>query len=147
MLLNTWELVNTWEIPVVVVPADDAQGGGFWDDFETELRRRKDEKARRLREKKKARKVKDKIERQLYLAERELESEQARKAELARINRLVARNQDFIYNLDNPLIANYMEEALAEQTFSKMERLERTLARIKEEEDFLMVATQIILDA
>lgn len=148
MLLNAWELVNTWNIPEVASEEESNSGGyEFWLQWEQEFERRKHEKARKLRLKRKAKKIAAKLDRELYLAERKLEEEESRKAELARVNRLVSNNRDFIYSLENARIEKAMVEALERQTFSTMERLERELSRLKEEEDFLLMATQIIMEA
>lgn len=146
MLLNTWELVNTWNIPKVV--SDEEPSGGyisFWDDFERELDRRRREKQLRLKRKQKAKQIADKLTREIYLEERKIEEEEARRAELARINRLAAQNQDFIVALN---LERSLYESLERQTFSTMERLERELMKAKrEEEEFLFIAAQILLGA
>jgi anion-transporting ArsA/GET3 family ATPase len=147
MLLNTWELVNTWNIPKVV--SDEQPSGGyteFWDKFAEELERRKEEKRLRLKRKRKAKKIADKLTRELYLEERKIEEEEARRAELARINRLAAQNQELISGTSERM-RYVLAEALERQTYSTMERLERELAKMREEEDFLLMAAQIIMEA
>ena len=148
MLLNTWQLVNTWEIPAVV--SDEQPSGGYWEqyaeDYEEERRRKETERKARKRARRKAQKIKDQIERQIALEFRREEEELARKAELARFNRLVARNKSAIIELGNDRLVMVMEEALKLQTFSKMERLERELTQMYEEEEFLMLAAQILVN-
>lgn len=130
-----------------VVEEQNSGGYSLWIKFEQEQLRREDERKRQAIAKKKALKIKKKIDRELALAERKLEEEVSRKAELARINRLVAANQDYILSLENAKIELAMVESLERQTFSTMERLERELTKVKEEEDFLLMATQIIMEA
>ncbi|GAG42792.1 unnamed protein product, partial [marine sediment metagenome] len=128
------------------VAVDDAASGGFWDDFERELTRRQKDKKERLKRKEKAKKLADKLHRELALAERAIEDEAERKAELARINRLVANSQQRIIALGSERLNMVMAEALERQTFSTMERLERSLIQVREEEQFLLMATQILVN-
>ena len=144
MLLNVWNSLNSWEAEVA--EEETFSGGYFWVKYEQEQYRREDERKRRLRAKRLARKIKKKIDRELALAERAIEDEEARKAELARINRLVAQNKDVIISLDNARLEKAMFEAIEKQTFSTMERLERELAKVREEELFLLMATQILIN-
>ena len=131
------------------ITAEQNSGGytSFWDDFERELNRRKKEEKRRLKRKKKARKIPDELTRQLYLAEREIEAEEARRAELARLNRLSAENRAFVAGLKDGMELVLLA-ALERQSYSTMERLERELLQAKkEEEEFLLMASQILLQA
>jgi hypothetical protein len=143
MLLNTWELVNTWNIPEVVSDEVSPTGGWIYR-WEEENRRRSEEAARRAKDKKKALKIKKQLDRELALAERAIEEEEARRAELARINRLAAEYQDEIISI-YPKMERALTEALERQTYSTMERLERELRKAYEEEEFLMIATQILM--
>lgn len=132
---------------VVTEPAADAATGGWWYGYEGELLRRRRDEEERERKAKKAKKIADKLDRELALAERAIEEEESRKAELARMNRLVAQNRATIEAFGSARLDQAVAEALAEQTFSKMERLERELREIYEEEQFLLEATRIILNA
>ena len=144
MLLNTWELVNTWQITEAV--PEENSGGYLWVRYEQERYRREEERRKRREALRKAKRIKEKLHRELAIAERRIEEEAARKAELARINRLVADNKLAIIELDNQKLIMSMNEALERQTFSTMERLERELGRVWEEEEFLMMATQILVN-
>jgi hypothetical protein len=121
-------------------------GYEFWDDFAAELERRKREKERRRKAREKAKRIQDELDRELALAQRALEEEEARIAELARINRLVANNKSAIIDMGNPKIIRSMNEALERQTFSTMERLERELNQMYEEEAFLLQAALILVN-
>ena len=138
-----------FDFPTPVEEVEERSGGytPFWDDFERELNRRKKEEKRRLKRKEKSRKIPDELTRQLYLAEREIEAEEARKAELARLNRLAAENQEFVVGLKDGM-DRVLFESLDRQTYSPMERLERELIKArKEEEEFLLMAAKILLEA
>jgi len=127
-------------------PEQPSGGYEFWDDFDRELQRRKRRRAKRIRDREKAKRIADKLTRELALAERALEEETARKDELARINKLVSDNRPAIEQMGSERLALVMREALESQTFSKMERLERELTQMREEEMFLLMATQILIN-
>ena len=123
------------------------KGGGFvWGWYDYEQARRDKGREQRAQDKLDAQAIKEKLHRELALAERALEAEAARKAELARLNRLVAKNQGFIKSFGSDRLDFVMAEALEKQTFSKMERLERELGNLREEEMFLMQATIILVN-
>jgi hypothetical protein len=143
MLLNTWELVNTWNITAAVI--DRPTGGyDFWDEFARELDRKKREKAKRIAAREKAKRIQDELLR--ALEERLIEEDEARKAELARVTRLVAEGRDAIIQIGDERLIFIMEDALQRQTFSAMERLERVLTQMHEEDMFLLMATQILVN-
>lgn len=118
--------------------------GGFWFDYDRERARRDRERKRRLEEEEKAQHIKNELDRALAIAQRELEAEDARKQELARLTEIVK------YNIDNlPVsekVVGYAREAIKKQTYSVMERLERELKKAKEEEDFILKAAEILLN-
>jgi hypothetical protein len=145
MLLNTWELVNTWNIPQVIEDAVANTGGwGQW--FDYEQHRKNEAKREREEEKRQAKQIADELHRELALAERAIEGETARKDDLARLSKLVEKHQKSIIELDNPRLTFVMKEALERATFSKLERLERELGIMREDEEFLMQATLILLN-
>jgi len=146
MLLNTWQLVNTWEIPGVVSDEQPSGGYEFWIKFEQEQLRKEEERRRQIAARRKAKKIAAKLDRELALEQRKIEADLARKAELARINRLVANYHDVIIDMGSPVIIRAMEQALEFQTFSKIERLERELTRMNEEELFMLICTQILVN-
>jgi len=120
--------------------------GGVWQWYDREQARRDNERKQRAQDKLDAQAIKEKLDRELALAERAIEAEDARKAELARLNRLVSKNQDFIKSFGSERLDFVMAEALEKQTFSKMERLERELSLMREEEQFLLMAVQILVN-
>jgi hypothetical protein len=122
-------------------------GGWFWFKYEQE-QLRKQEKRRQQEEKlKKAKQIQDKIDRELALAQRELEEKELRESELKTLTVLVEQFEDEIQQLTNERISQVAQEAIEQNTYSRMERLERELSRYKEEEEFLLMATRIILNA
>ena len=118
--------------------------GGFWLRHELEYRRREKEKRRRELEKEQNRLIEDELDRALALEERKIEDEEARKAELTRLLRL---SQEYSQEVSamNERVSRALDEATTRMTFSTMERLEREIARHREEEEFLLIAT-ILLD-
>jgi len=121
-------------------------GGYLWVKYEQEGFRREAERRDRRRKKRKARKIKDKLNRELALAERAIEEGQARKAELSRITKLVEDNRESIIDLGDPQLIRAMEAAIAEKTFSHLERLERELDMSWEVAQFHEMALEILMN-
>ena len=128
-----------------VVVADEATPG-LWEWYDYEVERREQQRKRREKAKREAQKIKDKLERELALAEREIEEEESRQSELARLNKLVSNNQDFIQSFGSERLNFVMAEALERQTYSTNERLERELGNLREEEMFLLEATLLLVN-
>jgi hypothetical protein len=130
-----------------VVPAPVRQNTGGWGQwFDYEQHRKNEAKKERADEKRLAQKIKDNIVREIALNERRIEEESAKLNDLARLGRLVEKHQASIAGLDNPRLTFVMQEALEKHTFSKLERLERELGIMREEEEFLMQATMILMN-
>jgi hypothetical protein len=142
MLLNTWQLVNTWNIPQVIEDAE--TGGGFA--FRREQQRYKEEEERRNRKIRKiaARRISNEIDRNLALAERKLEEREARDQELARFSELVQIHKVEVIQKYGK-IAEAVDRALTEQSFASLEILERKLNREMEEQAFFLIAVELIL--
>ena len=139
---------NAFSVIISTVVAEDDQpsGGYFWFRYEQEQFKREEERKLREKAKRKAKQIKDKLDRELALEERKIEEKESRNAELARISRLVANNKKTIIEFENPVIIKAMDEAIERQTFSTMERLERLLANQLEEEQFMAMAIQILVN-
>ena len=133
--------------------AEESPTGGFWVAYEQEQYRREEERKARQRlakkAKKKAKKIKDKITQALALAEREIEAkeyeEASRKAELVRLTKVAQRYQGEISAISDR-IDLVSTEAVEKLTFSMMERFEREISEIHDEEQFLLLATQMLID-
>ena len=130
---------------VAVVEAEDQPTGG-WGWYDYDQARRDEDRKQRAKDKKAALEIADKLHRELALAERAIEEEGARTAELARLNKLVEQNKGPLEALESKRLNFVMREALEEKTFSKLERLERELKIMREEELFMMQATIILLN-
>ena len=118
----------------------------IWFQYDRELKRREAEQKRRKKAEKKTRKIKDDLMREIAEEQRRIEAEEARIAELTRLTRIAEENKEALI-ATNEALARSIEVATERQTFSAMERLERELARQKEEEEFLLMAAQILLNA
>ena len=132
--------------PVIPPVVSEPSGPSLYVRAEQERYRRKAEKRDRDLAKKKAKKIKDKINRELALAERAIEEGIARREELARMSRLAYEFQQSILDTGNPQFIMAMEEALSRQTFSTLERLEREIFKAYEEQQFFEMAVEIILN-
>lgn len=128
-----------------VVVTETNTGGSFVFKLEQERYRQEDERRKRKEKKIKARKIADKLVREIALAEREIEDREARDNELSRLAKLVESNKSEILT-NYGKIAKTVETALADQSFANMEKLERKLNREMEEVEFLLMATEIILN-
>jgi hypothetical protein len=143
MLLNTWQVLNSWQEPIVVT---DDNTPGVWEWYDYEQARKDENKQARLEARLKAKEIDDELHRALALAERANEEEAARLFELDRLNQLVAKNQEAIRLFGNKRLNYVMKEALERKTFSTNERLERELGNVREEEFFLMAATLVLMN-
>ena len=104
-----------------------------------------DERRQRKARKEKARKIKDKLDREIALAFIAREEGEAQRKDLERLTKLA---NDFKSDIiaDNARIAQTIEDAVRLQTFSRMQKLARELNEMREEEQFLMLATKILLE-
>ena len=137
---------NAFGEPVVVVVEDtDTPSGGWWFAYEQEQYRRESERRRRRKEREKAKRIKNELDRALALAQRKLEEDIGEKADLERLTRLVDEYEKEITDQTNDRIAFVAKEAVERKTFSTMQRLERELFQLHEEEQFLILATQILI--
>ena len=130
----------------LVVVEETNAGGWFWGQVETQRLKREKDKQKRAKAKKKARKLKNKLDRALYLEQRKIEDQEEREAELARLAALVESNRNVIMDLNNDRLTFVMDAALEKQTFSAIERLERELQQERDAQMFHMMATQVLLN-
>jgi len=120
--------------------------GGFWFDYDRERYRRDEERKRLLDLELKALFVEDKLERKIALEFRKDEEEENRLIELSMLTKLVNEHQKEIEESFNEKVIFAANRAILQHSYSTMERLERTLNRELEEEQFLLITTQILLD-
>jgi TPP-dependent pyruvate/acetoin dehydrogenase alpha subunit len=130
-----------------VVEEDQQNTGGFWFAYEQEMYRRESERKKLKKKKEKAQKIKDEIEMQLALEARKQEENEQREDELRQLAFLVDEYKADIQRSLDQRILKTAEEAFRKQTFSSLEKLEREVFIMKEEEEFIMQAAAIILSA
>jgi len=143
MLLNTWGALNTWIVPQV---DEEANSGGFWFRYEQEQYRRQDAKRKRKKAKEKAKEIQSDLDRALALAQREIEEREARDAELERLTKLIKTHRAEVTEI-NAHIWAMTERAIEKNTFAAMEILDREVRKLHDEEQFLMMAAEIFLNA
>ena len=134
--------------PAVVEEVQENTGGyAFWQEIDEAIERSRQAQRRRQRKRRKIKKIEDEIDQKLFKIERELEEKEAREAELDRLTRLVEENRRVIVQTSNQRLIAAANDAARKATFSAMEKLERELRKYREEEEFLLMATKIILES
>ncbi len=127
-------------------PTATAATGGFWVEYAEEVRRRRREQEERDRKRKLALKIKSDLDKALALAEAEIADKEARDLELGRLTLIAESYKKDLQKVTNERITFIALEAINRHTYSAMERFERELAKLhKEEEDFLIMATEILV--
>lgn len=126
---------------------DEQPTGGWWYtyDLEYEIRERKRKKRERLEVK--AEEIKDTLDRALAIELRKQDKERDRISELRRLSQLAQKHQDELRKTVSHKALQAAEAAFKSGSYSMLERMERELARSKEEEEFLIHATSIILNS
>ena len=128
-----------------LIAVEEVNSGGFAFHREQERYRQEDEARKRRAKKEKARKIKDKLDREIALAFIARDEGEAQREDLERLTKLA---NDFKSDIiaDNATIAQTIEDAVNLGTFSRMQKLSRELNLMREEEQFLMLATKILLE-
>ena len=146
---NFW-VAGVWEWQTVTPTVDEDAGGRFWAHLarfeQKQARARQKAKRRKAKKLKKAEQIADELERQLAIVELQVVEQEARESDLARMAELVEANKPAIIAIGSERLTFVMDQALEKQTFSALERLERTLTQTREEEDFIMMAAQILVN-
>ena len=146
---NFWLGLTSGTTPTLP-PADEDAGGRFWAHLarfeQKQARARQKAKRRKAKKLKKAEQIADELERQLAIVELQVVEQEARESDLARMAELVEANKPAIIAIGSERLTFVMDQALKKQTFSALERLERTLTQTREEEDFIMMAAQILVN-
>ena len=129
-----------------IAPVTATGGGGyhFWIAYEQEQLRKEEAQKIRRQEKEKAQRIKVRLDRELALAERKLEEQTERQAELTRLTNLVRQHRGL--ELLDERVDAIAQAAIDQQTYSAMERMERELLKMRQEEEFLLMAARLILD-
>ena len=110
------------------------------------MARRKREQAKRKRKALKAQKVKDEDKREIEILANIVETTQARHEELSRLTNITQQYKSSILDSTNERITFIAKTAINKHTFSAMEHLERELLKMREEEEFLLMAARILLN-
>ena len=132
-------------VPCPTAEEEQPSGGyEYWIRYEQEYYRRKEEEKRRRKALKKAKKIKNKLDRELAIEQRKIEAEDARKAELTRLLRLTEQFIDEL-SYNNDRMREVIQAASDRQTFSTMERMEREITRMREEEEFMLNAISLLI--
>ena len=130
----------------VVLAATTSPTGGFWNAYAIYQHKAETQKKERSKLRAKAQQIQDKLDRELakeYLKGSENE------ARLKELNVLISLTEAHKAELDNSLsekLLNSAQEAYRVGSYSAMERLERELGQAREEEEFLLLATEMILN-
>lgn len=125
----------------------EANSGGWWYRYDHELERRKAREEERKRLELKAKSIKDKLDRELVKELQSQAREQERIEDLRRLTKLAAEHKQELKGSVSQVALKAAESAILKQNYSAMERFERELAKAKEEEEFLIQATSIILNS
>ena len=144
--LNPFTSSGYIQVGDVVVVEEEASTGGSFAFMREQLRyKEEDERRQRKARKEKARKIKDKLDREIALAFIAKDEGEAQRKDLERLTKLAAAHRDEII-ADNVKLASTIEDAVRLGTFSRMQKLARELNEMREEEEFLMLATRILLE-
>ncbi len=132
----------------VIEAAQVAQGGGGWAyAYEDELQRRKQKKRELEQLEEKADQISDKIDKELAKELRKQDRKKVRIEELRRLSTLAEEHKAELQKTISAKAIKAVESAIMMKTYSAMERMEREIARAREEEEFLILATSIILNS
>ncbi len=147
--------LTTAGVPSIAVqaaaPAVSGSGGKFdrfWFKFD-QLRERRKKRLQKHQDKiDDIRQIKGELDQQLVLAERQIEAQEGRDAELTRLTRLVEKHKPVIKKLGKPRVTMAANAAVKSKTYSKMERLERELTKARDQEQqFIDEATRLLLES
>ena len=119
--------------------------GGFLDEYEEARSRSIAERKRRKALADKAKQIQDDLDKALPIELQKQEAQRGRLAELRRLTALADAHQSTIKQDFSEKVINAAVRAVAQGNYSAMEALERELQASKDEEDFLIQATILLL--
>lgn len=126
------------------------EGGGGWiflNQYESEQQRRRLAKKRLEELERETELIEDVLDKQIAKEFRRDEARAEREQELERLYELVRKNRDLkAVEAYSERVAKAYERVLKQGNFSALEALDREIARAIEEEDFLLIATLMILN-
>ena len=125
--------------------AEDTTPGTWWYAYDREASYRKSSRKKQKSRDVKAEQVKDALDRKIAQELRAQERQAERFAELRRLSLLAAQHEIALQQelSQDALLA--VQRAIKEGTFSALEKMEREIAKSREEELFLLQAASIIL--
>ena len=142
-------VLYTGQIPTITgqeIADDDTNTGGSFAFMREQLRyKEEDERRQRKARKAKARKIKDKLDREIALAFIAKDEGEAQRKDLERLTKLASDYRDEII-AENATIASTINDAVEMGTYSRMAKLARELGEIEEEKAFLLAAVKILLE-
>lgn len=121
--------------------ADQTATGGWWPDYE-HIRRQRDKRRREIEEaEEQANLIQDAIDREIYLAQRKLEAEEADKADLARLQTLADQYAHKLADMPKPLAVAVWnaQDARSRNALEQMRRI------AEQEMEFELLAVQQIV--
>jgi hypothetical protein len=123
-------------------PSQDTVTGGWWPDYE-HIRRQRLKRQREIEEaEEQAKLVQDELDRQIYLAQRKHEAEEADRADLERLQRLADHYAGKTPDLPKP-VAMAIWNAQDVRTRNALEQMRRMIEQMLDDE--LIAITQIVL--
>lgn len=140
------DFAATASVAEVVATVEQNSGGYFdsWRWYDAEMVRRKKKKREQELAEERAQALQDKIDRELAAELRKAEKERERINELKRLAELAQKNIKQVEALE-PRVLKALERAIVQGNYSAMEAFEREVSRAREEEEFLLLAWQILI--
>jgi len=118
--------------------------GGFWFDYDREIKRKHDKRKELQELEAKAEQIQNDLDKKLALEIQQDQQDKARLKELNRLVELAETHEKAVTQLGEKVTTAY-KRAIIKHTYSSMEALERTIRQAREEEDFLIRATMELL--
>jgi hypothetical protein len=128
--------------------AEQAVGGGGWWPYwwrdEHERRQRERQRIEAAREE--AEEIADRVDREIALIERDIESKEQRTAELARLKAAAEKyGREAAEDAYNDRVGAALERAVRQGNYSALDALDREMVRAQEEAEFFLLAVTLIL--
>lgn len=141
---NDSDVVSSAEFTTV---STDQPSGGWWYAYDHEYRRRERERKALQEAEDRTEQIQDDIERAIAKELRKQEAEAYRLKELQRLSTLAEQHSKELQEIASESAKIAAERAIRQGNYSAMEALERELYRMREEEEFLLQAVQMVIHA
>lgn len=142
-------ILSTYAATILLLEdADQPTGGwGFYNDYQIELNRRRRETREQERREREAQEIQNETDRKIAIEQRRIEAAERREAELSRVGEFSQRYQSVTARKHlGERVAIAYERAAVQGNRSALEALDREMHRATEEEEFLMMATLMVLE-